>query len=320
LHTLSPLPTHDREALERRRSWYANLSADKQAKWLGRTLRRARPDAQTPQLGEHIHPSHIIEALLDEPPRIQIQILRQLPARLADACASALQLKNVRHPTHAPSPSPDTDGRDRRLSSKDEQPDNEIVAFVRRRFLCRFVNISQLPNPTHLDSLSGAELARLIRLSGVREAAIACRGVAQVENIALLWRRFPAEDARAFAAHMATLADVEPARVSFAEELVGEALRENSNPTDMLDHTGMLLVALVMHGGDAKRLLHLAQKLPLSAALWLREVGDQRQQQYERRRETVWHIAAETEALATNLRRAAKRSDKHSSLPDEAVI
>lgn len=319
LHTLSPLPAHDRAAVERRRTWYENLSADKQAKWLGRTLRRARPDAQTPQLGEHIHPTHVIEALRDEPRRIQLILLGQLPARLADACADALELTNFRQPAQAQPVAPNGDGRERRLPSKDEQPDTELVGLVRRRFLCRFVNINQLPNPTHLDSLSGAELARLIRLSGVREAAIACRGVAQVENIASLWRRFPAEDARAFAAHMATLADVEPARVSFAEELVGEALRADANPTAMLDHAGMLLVALVMHAGDSRRLLHTAQKLPLNAALWFREISDHLQQQHRHQRDIIRHIAAETEALATNLRRASRRSDKHSSMPDEPV-
>lgn len=318
-HVLSMLDARDREMVERRAAWYMNLPAEQQSMWLGRTLRHVRPDAQHRQLDEHVHSTHIVEALRDEPRRIQTLLLRQLPARLADACADALGLKNVRRGTQPASPGGRYGGRERRRSTRDEPPDTEIVAFVRRSFPARFVHYNQLHNPTHLDSLNGAELARLIRLSGVREAAIACRGVAQVENIASLWRRFPAEDARAFAAHMATLTDVEPARVSFAEELVGEALRENSDPIAMLDHTGMLLLALVMHAGDAKRLFHTSQKLPLSAALWLREISDHAQQQHRRRREVAQQIARETEALATNLRRASKRSDKHAALNEPFI-
>lgn len=318
-HVLSLLDVRDREIAERRAAWYAKLPAERQAMWLGRTLRRARPDAQPLQLDEHVHPTHIVEALRDEPRRIQTLILRHIPANLAEACAHALGLKNVRRQRPSASPGGRYGGRERRSATRDEPPDTEIVAFVRRRFIARFVHYNQLHNPTPLDSLNGAELARLIRLSGVREAAIACRGVAQVENIASLWRRFPAEDARAFAAHMATLADVEPARVSFAEELVGEALRENSDPIAMLDHTGMLLLALVMYAGDTKRMHHTSQKLPLSAALWLREISDQAQQQYRRRREVAQLIARETETLATNLRRASKRSDKHAAF-DEPFI
>lgn len=306
LRTLASLSADDREAIERRAAWRARLSAEQQAQWLARTLVRARPHAQSIQLDEHIHPTHVVEALRDEPPRIQAILIRQLPARLAGACASALSIKHVRRPAR---------------DAGDEPSETEAAAFVRRRFLSRFVNIEQLPNPTHLDSLSGAELARLIRLSGVREAAIACRGVAQVENIASLWRRFPAEDARAFAAHMATLIDVEPARVSFAEELVGEALGESSDPISMLDHTGMLLLALVVHAGDTKRLLHTAQKLPFSAAVWLHGISDHlSQQQPQRRSAIVRQIAGETEALATNLRRASRHGDAHSSVFEDPVI
>jgi hypothetical protein len=128
-----------------------------------------------------------------------------------------------------------------------------------------------LERPTPLEFFSGAELARLVRLLGVRETALACRGIAAVEAVAAFLKRFAPEDARAIAAHLRTLTSVEPRRVAFAGQHVHEALRAEPDPGAMLDRVGLRLLSTAL-SGRARRtsLLYAAQKLPVEAARWLR--------------------------------------------------
>lgn len=308
LQVLSVLGDADRRAVERRAQWYAKLGRDKQASWLARMLARSR--AKLAHLDEHIHPSHILEELRDEPPRIQALILRHLPPALAASCATALDLELPVTPEgrHAPAPIESVAGGGRGPEVRDADPVDvapapEIVDLVRRTFLSHFVAANEINNPTHLDVLSGLELARLVRLLGVHETAIACRGVNRAEAVGSFLRRFAAEDARAIATHMATLISVEPQRIALAEQLVHEALSLEPEPGAMLDRLGMqvLAVALAVREAAAVRAAYITQKLPVEAARELREMVAAGSHRYDH--EMTRLVARETEALALSLRR-----------------
>lgn len=283
---LSLLHETDRATVERRMEWYARLGREKQARWLAHTLGRTR--AKPPHLDQHVHPSHITDVLRREPVRIQALVLRHLPPAMATTCAPELNLPPdlLAVPDRAPEPRPPT----------------KIVELVRQTFLAHFVAASDLSNPRYLDTLSGVELARLVRLVSVRETAVACRGIDRTEAVGSFLRRFTAEDARAIAAHIATLIQVEPTRVAFAHQLVQEALSLEPDPGAMLNRLGMRLLAIALVSREPIRVRYTAQKLPLEAARALHEMITDCRQRYDR--EMMRIIAREAEAVAVQLRRA----------------
>ncbi|HEX8455953.1 MAG TPA: hypothetical protein VF656_01425 [Pyrinomonadaceae bacterium] len=285
-----------RQSLVRRAQWYTKLAPDKQRHWLARTLARAHPSVA--QLDEHVHPSHILEVFRDEPPRVRALILRHLPAPLAAACAGALDEQlatslaegSAQLPAVAP-----------RVEDAGEASP-EVVALVRKVFLSNFIAPFELRNPSSIESLTGAELARLVRLLGVRETAVACRGIDRAEAVGSFLRRFSAENARAILAHMRALVHVEPARVALSETLVHEALEHEQQPEAMLDRLGMrvLAAALAARESESERAAYVAQKLPVEAARALRSMVGDCCARYER--EMVRVIGREAESVAQSLR------------------
>lgn len=283
-----------RKAAQERLDWYARQTRERQERWLARTLTRARAGLKPALLDEHIHVSHIVEALRAEPARVQSLILHHLPARTAADVMPALNLGD--------SPSSQTIGIN-------NLPAPEIVGVIQRTFLAHFVAADELRQPTALDALSGVELARLVRLAGVRETARACRGITAVEAVASFLRRFAAEDARAIVAHIAMLTSVEPPRVRFAEELIHAALTIEPETGAMLDRAGMQLLAISMTRREEARINYTLQKFPLVAAHTLRQMIE------DNRRETVRDIrdtlTGEIEELATSLHHTTLKRPKN---------
>src|SRR5829696_6674844 len=158
---LSTLDEETRHAVRRRGEWLDRLTPEKRRDWLRHTLARARPGTSgaTP-LDEYLHHSHVTEALRGEPERVRRLVVAHLPPALASACTRALGM---------PFEEAERDGR--------AAPAPEVVAVVRRVFLSHFITLADVERPTPLDFFSGAELARLVRLLGVRETALACRAI-----------------------------------------------------------------------------------------------------------------------------------------------
>lgn len=315
---LSALDKKEQQAVEQRRMWYAKLNREKQGQWLAHTLGSVR--AQPSHLDEHVHPSHIIEALLDEPPRVQALVLRNLPRVLAATCAAALQAtrwsdaREQRSPaslanTSASAASSAAQNKimhKRRATDHVNEPAPEIITLVRRTFLSHFIAAGELHKPDDLDLLSGIELARLVRLLGVRETAVACRGIERMEDVAAFLRRFSAEDAHAIASHISRLTEVESSRVAFAHQLVHEALNLDAEPEAMLDRLGLRLLAIALIHRESLTVAYLSQKIPVLAsralAEMMRECSGNRYAS-----QVVRLIAKEAETVAQNLRRAPKQ-------------
>ncbi len=137
---------------------------------------------------------------------------------------------------------------------------------VRRAFAGQFVALRDLTKPTAFDYLGGGELARLIRLAGIREVALACVRIEAVEAVAAFLRTFPAEDARAVAAQLNGLRNSSETRLDFAENLVQTALEIEPQPAAMLDSLGIRLLGIALCGSAAARIRYINQKMPLEAA------------------------------------------------------
>jgi flagellar motor switch protein FliG len=257
---LSTLDEKTQQALRRRGQWLDRLTPEKRRDWLRHTLSRARPQTSAaPPLDEHLHHSHVTEALRGEPERVRRLVVAHLPPALAAACTTALRLRE------------EAEGGD---AERGGGLAPEVVAVVRRVFLSHFITLADVERPTPLDFFSGAELARLVRLLGVRETALACRGIAAVEAVAAFLKRFAPEDARALAAHIRRLTEVDPRRVALAAQHVHDALRAEPEPGAMLDRVGLRMLATALSGRSRRASLrYAAQKLPVEAARWLRLVA-----------------------------------------------
>lgn len=294
------------------------------------------------RIDEYVHPSHFIEALRAEPAPVQSLVLRHLPPVSIEFVAEALGVPpptnerddddaaddyyprdqrghhhhgNINHdasqttPKHGADAITDsliTDSPSTRPSIETpakSAPQPDVVDVVRREFLSRFVAADSLRAPKNLDLLSGAQLARIVRLLGVRETAIACRGEAARESVAAFLRRFSPEDARSIAAHINALTHIEPARVLLSERLVHSAMSAENTPEAMLDQIGMSVLAFSLAERDDASRRYTAQKLPVEAAKELAAIVEDSNAASAAERKTIRHFLDETETLAANLRR-----------------
>ena len=318
LEIFASLGASERLALERRAAWHARLPPEKRREWLAYVLGGARARGAPAQLDEHVHPSHVVEVLRDEPSYVRRLVLAHLPAALAARVEEAFGERGRA--------GREKGRRGRRTGSLTEErgtgdlspvvstPEPEVVSVVRRAFLSHFTSRAELARVTPLELLSGVELARLVHLLGVRETALACRGIEAVEAVAAFLKRFAPQDARAIAAHLRTLTSVEPWRVARAGQHVQEALRAEPDPGAMLDRVGLRLLATAL-SGRARRssLRYAAQKLPVEAARWLRlmaATGSTREADApgsDDAAEARRHITREVEEVAAGLRRRPPR-------------
>jgi len=294
---LRRLNARDRDAAEALLRRFVKLSPGDQSRWLASRLGRIR--ASTPErnrrFDKDIHPSQIVEALRPEPPRIQSLIVSLLASSQAQPVAEGLGLSLNGEADSSPSlPQPSA---------------GKLADVVRRAFFSQFVFTSALNSPsTPLDLLSGVELARLIRLLGVRETAIACRGIAAVETVTAFLKRFSAEDSHAIVFHLGTLKPLKPERIAFAEAVARKAINDElSVASTMLDRVGLALLAVVLGTYGTLRRRHTAQKLPLAAARELEELVNLSRTYCDR--EMAHRIVAEAQSLAENLHRFSLDED-----------
>ncbi|MDQ3685622.1 MAG: hypothetical protein M3430_08465 [Acidobacteriota bacterium] len=310
LGQLSGLSESDQRAVERRWKTYVRLSPDEQTQWARRALARARAGRpeRNRRFDKNIHPTHIVEALRDERMRVQLIILHTLPPSQAEPAAAALGLtvtsRRRRRPIDSAACGEGAGDlrvmRDDALSTR-EEPALKLAAVVRRAFFAQFVTADALVNPTALDLLSGVELVRLIRLLGVRETAVACRGISAVETVTSFLRRFPAEEAHAIAAHISAFTTVEPRRAAFAGGVARRAIGPEFDAAAMLDRIGVALLAVALEAREPLRRRYAAQKLPTDASRELLDLVARSHEYCEP--ELARRIVEETETLAVSLRR-----------------
>jgi hypothetical protein len=286
LASLSALAPATRQALGRRADWFAKLPRQNQHAWVSHMLARAR--GQTPRFDERIHPSHVAEQLRAEPTRVRELVLSYLPERVAEEVWAQLGASRRAPSAEAAAVAP------------------EVVAVVRREFLARFEPPPDASPARPLDLLSGAELARLVRVLGVRETAHACRRIEAVEAVASFLRRFEPEDFQAIRAHLYSPAEAAPARLRFAEEVMREALPARAEPAAMLDLVGLRMLANSFGAdADSPRLRYAAQKLPVEASRLLSEMAREGLTRFvggeDETAEMRRALARETEAVAAGL-------------------
>lgn len=271
------LSAAEAEKFERLRADYGRKSDGEKANWETRVENSVRAGGTF--LDRNIHRSHIEAALLKETAPVEAIISAELPAEYGNRAARKPGNANI---------------------EKARRADDALGKTIREAFGAQFVSRRDLPAPTVFDDLSGAQTARLIRLAGVREVALACVRIDAVESVASFLRRFSAEDARAIAAQLSGLPPTSDERLLFAENLVQTALESGLKPSAMLDLLGFRLVGIALCAASPERVRYAEQKLPLEVVPKLSETIDEQcrktpvamQREIERQIESLAEIAA----------------------------
>lgn len=276
------LPTPEMEKIERLQSDYRGKSEAEKQKWLAQMEDFIGCDE--PQVDGNVHWSHVEAALKNETAAIRKIIVPSL--------ASAHRNRFIENLKET--------GDLRRRAA--------LEKIIRTNFAEQFVAFRNLPDTTTFDRLSGASLARLVRVAGIREVALACVRIEAVETVGAFLRRFAAEDARQIAAQLNNFSKVPNERLLFAENLVQAALELEPQPSSMLDLLGIQLIGLLLCRAAPERIAYAKQKLPLEAAPKLNEIIET--QCRETPVELQNTIGAEIERLAETIAKTKSDADK----------
>ncbi len=230
------------EKFKRLQTNYQNKPETEKAEWRAGILRKIGTDE--PRIDSTVHASYVGSALRQEIPAVQKILFNFLSPEHQAAANTPAEKSNRNNQPHT----------------------NALEKTVRRAFAAQFISLQDLAKPTAFDRLNGAQLARLIRLTGIHEVSLACLQIEAVESVAAFLRLFSAEDAQAIAAQLNNVPKKSEARLTFAETLVQKTMEIESNPSAMLDLLGIRLVGILLCDNPKERVIYTNQKLPIQIA------------------------------------------------------
>lgn len=256
--SLAALNREDLETLQTRAELFDSLLDEEQkiwqAGWLDKIRRRGRPA----RLDEQINPTQVTKILRRETKAAQELILRYLPFALGVQVAVELGLKSESSVSFI-------------VPKSIQKPVNEkIVALVRKTFLSRFIALEDISELNAADQLSIGELARFVRQLGVRETAIACRGINAKEALAVFLGKFNESDAIEIVEYMTELEKIKPFWVAEADRLVRGTLKSDFQMDELLQNLGLQLLAAGFVRRERAAQEYAAQKMtPDESEKWL---------------------------------------------------
>lgn len=221
----------DNAVTEDRLAWSETISA--------RVVRKPATE-----LDPNVNPSHIVDILANESPAVRKVILDALPADLSRRIALYLDLRFT-PPDHP------------------EDDENGLRTFVFRQFVGRFTAFGDLAAPDELDRFNVDEMESFTRHLGLREIAIACRGIATKETLAAFLNRFDADDAREIVSYVTELDKIRPFWVAQADALVRKSWNAELPPATVVRKIGLKILAAGFILRDEQQLSYAAQKMPL---------------------------------------------------------
>lgn len=255
--SFTALSADELEALKTRAALFDNLTAENRQIWQTFWLDKLRRRGRSLRLDEQVNPSQIVEVLRREPETIQLLILRNLPADLSRQIGVRLHIES------------DVQKNESRAASE------EIVALIRRKFLSNFVGLEDIYEPNELDKFSIERLAEFVRQLGLRETAIACRGISSKESLAVFLNRFSEPEAKEIVKHITEMEKIEPFWVAEADRLVRDTWEAvNFQPDLLLQSLGLKLLALAYAARDWAAQKYTAQKLSYAESeQWLEYIS-----------------------------------------------
>ncbi len=286
--TFGALNAEELAALRARAALLDNLTPENRETWREIRLEKARGRGLSRRLDANLNPSHIVEILSREPETVQRLILKNLPPDLSRRIALYMDLRFL-----------PSDG----AAKNARQINEEIVALVRQKFLSAFLALEDIYDPDELDRFSVDELESFIRHLGLREIAIACRGINSKETLAAFLNRFDEEDAREIALYLTELDKIRPFWVAQADALVRKSWNEDLAPAKVIKKIGFKLLATAFVERDETKSDYAAQKLPFRevknfrrlvriAKKKYRTAGEEDRVRIDKRRRLIERLAA----------------------------
>lgn len=229
--SFASLSREDLESLQTRAKLFDSLSDEEQKIWQASRLDKIRRRGRPARLDEQVNPAQITNVLRGETKAAQELILRYLPFNLGGQVAAELGSKS------------DSSVSSAAPKSIQKPVSEKVVALVRQKFLSCFVTLEDISEPTAADRLSISELARFVRQLGVRETAIACRGISAKEALAVFLGKFNESDAREIVEYMTELEKIKPFWVAEADKSVRRTLESDFQMDELLQNLGLQLLA-----------------------------------------------------------------------------
>ncbi len=231
----------DSKNLKVRAEFFDRLAPEKRKLWQKIRLDKIRRRGLADRLDGNVHPQQIAEILNREPKTIQLLVLKNLPAKLSRKIALNLKTK----PTENEFLSEQT--------GLNISVNDEIVNLIRNRFVSNFVALEDVFEPTETDKIPVQRLDDFIRQLGIRETAIACRGINSKETLAAFLNRFDEESAKEIAENITELENVKPVWVEHADRLLRKTLENQFQPESLLRSLGLKILALFLSGAIGRR-------------------------------------------------------------------
>ena len=249
--TFGAINGEDFKNLNLRAEFVDGLPPENRERWQEIWLDNIRRRGRAVRLDENINPSHIVESLVKEPLNIQNLILKNLPADLSRRIALYLDL------SFNSGENPST------RSETGNQINNDILAAVKQKFLSDFTALEDIFEPDEIDKFTVDELERFIRHLGLREVAMACRGINSKETLAAFLNRFSEEDTREIALYITELEKIRPFWVAQADELVRKSWSPELKPEIVLRKIGLKLLSIAFVPRDENQRQYTGQKLSI---------------------------------------------------------
>lgn len=245
--SLSGIDSARRGKLLERAKFLESLADAQRHGWLGRWVDNIRRRGRSTKLDQNINAEQIVQVLRKEPHRIRRNILNYLPMEVGSDVERLL-------------------GSGFSILSAREEHSNElppeIVDVIKDRFLANFVQFESVCDANALDSLSAVELTPFVRHLGLREIAVACRGIRSREKIAAFLCRFAEDDAKAIAMYLSNLDRIGPVWVATADLMVRRLWSRRLRPHQIIHKIGLELLACAFAERSDTAIQHTTQKLP----------------------------------------------------------
>lgn len=281
----------DLKNLGERADYFDRLSPENQKLWQKLRLDKIRRRGLVERLDGNIHPSHIAEILNREPKPIQLLVLKNLPVLLSRKIAENLNTGLVENEYSA-------DQTNLNVSINDD-----IVTLIREQFVANFVALEDVFEPSDTDKIPIQKFDAFLRQLGIRETAIACRGINSKETLAAFLNRFDEINAKEIAKNITELENVNPVWVERADRLLRKTLENQFHPETLLRGLGCKILAMTFVRRDAAARKYTAQKMPLvEAKIWFEMIKESEQengtasenerQMFDRRSRIVERLAA----------------------------
>jgi len=252
--SFAALNREDSEILQTRAELFDSLLVEEQKIWQAVWLDKIRRRGRAERLDEQINPAQITKVLRGETKTARELILRYLPLSLSSQVAAELGSKSG---SFVSSAAP---------KSVQKPVSEKVVALVRQKFLSCFITFEDISEPNAADRLSIGELARFVRQLGVRETAIACRGISAKEALAVFLGKFNESDAREIVEYMTELEKIKPFWVTEADKLVRETLESDFQIDEFLQNLGLQLLAAGFARREQAAQKYAAQKMTLNGS------------------------------------------------------